>query len=94
MMPQKTSIQTWRIRALCAIVLVAALGAWLSGRSCSNAEELRKLPLHAELTKQTTSFQIKNLYAFKLPDDLPADANFRGLVGSVSTTTQPNPALH
>lgn len=94
MMPQMTSIQTWRIRALCAIVLVAALGAWLSGRSCSNAEGLRKLPLHAELTKQTTSFQIKNLYAFKLPDDLPATINFRGFVGSLATTTQPNPAMH
>lgn len=94
MMPQKTSPQAWRIRALCAIVLLAGFGTWLSGRSCSNAEGLRKLPLHAELTKKTTSFQIKNLYAFKLPDDLPRDVNFRGLAGSLSTTTQPNPALH
>lgn len=92
-MTHRTTLQTWRIRILCAIIALSGLGTWLSTRSCSNAEGLRKLPLHAELTKQTTSFQIKNLYAFRLPEDLPADANFRGIAGSLSTTTLANPAL-
>ncbi|WP_122049553.1 hypothetical protein [Asaia bogorensis] len=59
-----------------------------------NASGLLRLPMKAELTKKTTSFQVKNLYAFKLPDNLPPDVNFRGLTGTLSTTSVANPALH
>jgi len=53
----------------------------------SHAEELSILPLKATLTKSTASFQVKNLFSFQLPANLPATANFRGLVGALSTTT-------
>lgn len=80
------------IPSIPTIAFLAALV--LAPPASSNAEDLLRLPLKAQLTKKTTSFQIKNLYAFQLPADLPPDVNFRGLVGSLSTTTTANPALH
>lgn len=51
---------------------------------------MRFLPLVASFTKRSTDFQVKNLFGFRLPDDLPAQPNFRGLVGTLSTTTTAN----
>ena len=59
-----------------------------------NAEvqkRLQSLPLVVSFTKKSKDFQVKNLFPFRLPDNLPPTVNFRGLSGSVSTTTRWKP---
>ncbi|BAT19546.1 hypothetical protein [Asaia bogorensis] len=94
--PRKLSSSLTRALAASLLIAYSALNgmAHATPSTVPNAAELHRLPIKAELTKKTTSFQIKNLYAFRLPDNLPPDVNFRGLVGTISTTSAANPALH
>ncbi|MFT9297011.1 MAG: hypothetical protein ABF542_02745 [Gluconobacter sp.] len=77
---------------LFAAVMIA--GSSFACFPTSRAEELSILPLKATLTKSTPSFQVKNLFSFQLPANLPAPANFRGLIGTLSTTTSPDKTTH
>lgn len=72
-----------KLQYLTAIVL-------LFSSFSARADEIRTLPLDATLTKKTRSFQIKNLFSFQLPASLPPTVTFRGLTGTVSTTTGPD----
>lgn len=56
------------------------------GHASETDASLARLSLQASWTKRSTSYQVKNLFPFKLPDDFPANARFRGLVGTISTT--------
>ncbi len=80
--------------ALAAMSFCTGPSAHASPDTSLNASGLLRLPMKAELTKRTTSFQVKNLYAFRLPDSLSQDVNFRGIVGTLSTTSTANPSLH
>lgn len=51
-------------------------------------EHYRTLHVQAELTKQTKSFQVKHLFPFHFPNDLPGKPVFKGVTGQFSTTTQ------
>jgi hypothetical protein len=51
---------------------------------------LRLLPLQAALTKESRTFDVKNLFPFRLPPDVTA-ANFRGLVGTLIIIARQTP---
>lgn len=53
--------------------------------------EVKSVPLKTQWTKADKSFQVKNLLVYKLPENFPVNANFRGIVGTISTTTTAAP---
>lgn len=71
--------------ALCAFSLF--LGSTVS-KANDFPTHYRTLPVQVELTKQTKSFDVKNIFPYKFPDDLPGKPVFIGVKGQFSTTTQ------
>lgn len=70
---------------LCAVsILIGSTAA----KAIGFLDRYRTLDVHAELTKQTDNFTVKNVFPFKFPDDLPGTPVFKGARGQLSTMTE------
>lgn len=60
----------------------------LSAFAVEPSEHYRTLHVQAEFTKESKDFQVKNLFPFYFPKDLPGTPVLKGVKGQFSTRTQ------
>lgn len=72
--------------ALCAFSVLMGANA---AKAVDFPDRYRTLDVHAEYTKQTDNFTVKNVFPFQFPDDLPGIPVLKGIDGQLSTTTEP-----